>query len=350
MTEPALPALWHRPSTDDTQSLRRAFGAFATGVTVVATRLPNGESRAFTANSFSSVSMDPPLVLVCLGKFSASLDLFAAAEAFSVSILEQGQRELSNGFAARDPAIKIATSARLAQHADAPFVADSLASFICSRHEVVDAGDHVILIGRIESYRTQEGQPLGFFRGGYVGLGPDLQALDNLGAQVRVGGVLGHGGKVLLWRRGAADAWEIPSATLRRGERHGHALARIFSTLGGIEVSMSVPYSLFQETGETELSLIFSMECPFELPLGRLADGSEIALFGVEDAPWTLLSGEMKRSLVQRYLREMRSGLYGVYFDTLDGGSVVALDGRPRDWSEWDGRPSVPETSHTPSS
>lgn len=345
MTDPSAststPTPWHHPSAEDALSLRRAFGAFATGVTVVATRLANGETRAFTANSFSSVSMDPPLVLVCLGKFSASLELFSQADSFSVSILEEGQREMSNGFASRDPKVKIATSAKLAQDADAPYVAGSLASFICRRHEVVDAGDHVILIGRVESYRTHEGQPLGFFRGGYVGLGPDLQALEKLSAKVRIGGVLGQGGKVLLCRRPGETGWEIPTATLRHGERHGHALARIFEALGGIEVAMSVPYSLFQEAGETELSLIFSVESPTDLKAGKLEDGTEIALFGMEDAPWTFLKGEMKPSLLQRYLCEMRSGFYGVYFDTFEGGSVVALDGRPLEWSEWEGSASL---------
>jgi flavin reductase (DIM6/NTAB) family NADH-FMN oxidoreductase RutF len=324
----------------DTNSLRRAFGAFASGVTVVATRTKGGEARAFTANSFSSVSLDPPLALICLGKNSASLAVFEGCETFSISILEASQRAVSSAFASRDPAVKIEASKNLVED-DAPYLANSLATFMCSRHSVVDAGDHVILIGRIVKYRANEGQPLGFFRGGYVSIGPDQPGMERLQASVHVGGVLGYDGKVLLCRRPKSEGWEIPMSHPRRGQRPDAALHETFDALG-IQVTMSVPFSFFQERGEQDMTMFFSVQSHGDISPGTLADGTEIALFGVEDEPWTLVKGEMTQGMVRRYLREMAAGLYSVYFDTPQGGSLVQLNGGPSSWTALDEAPPAP--------
>lgn len=325
---------WTNCDGSGTAALRRAFGAFATGVTVVATWTPDGDTRAFTANSFSSVSLDPALVSVCLAKNSASLSFFESCETFSISILEASQRGVSAAFATREPAAKIAAVKDLAAD-DAPFVPRSLATFICSRHATVEAGDHVILIGQVQKYRAREGQPLGFFRGGYVSLGPDLIEMERLRASIVVGAILGHDGKVLLLRRPNSERWELPATQPGRGQRADRALHDLFAGLG-IQMTMSVPYSLFQERDESDVTMVFSVESRHDIETGMLADGTEIALFGAEDAPWDLLAGEMKIGLVKRYLREMAAGLYSVYFDTPEGGSMVQLSGGPRAWSKSD--------------
>lgn len=333
---------WVSGTSSDTNPLRRAFGAFASGVTVVATQTREGERRAFTANSFSSVSLDPPLALVCLGKNAASLAVFENCETFSISILQASQRATSSAFASRDPAVKIAASRDLVAD-EAPYVADSLATFICSRYSVIEAGDHVILIGQIRKYRANEGQPLGFFRGGYVHVGADLLEIERLHASVLVGGVLGHGGKVLLCRRPKAGSWEIPMTRPRRGQGPDNALQEAFEALG-IEATMSVPFSLFQERGELDISMIFSVQSHKEISANTLPDGTEIALFGVEDEPWTLIKGEMKQGLIRRYLREMAAGLYSVYFDTPQGGSLVRFNGGPSAWTASEEMPPVPSS------
>jgi flavin reductase (DIM6/NTAB) family NADH-FMN oxidoreductase RutF len=323
---------WTNGDSSDPNALRRAFGAFASGVTVVAAQMSNGEIRAFTANSFTSVSLDPPLALVCLGKNAASLKLFEACDIFSISILQASQRNISSAFASRDPAVKIAASRDLVID-DAPYVADSLATFICSRHSVVDAGDHIILIGRIQKYRSNEGQPLGFFRGGYVHVGADLIEIERLHASVLVGGVLGYGGKVLLCRRPKSDSWEIPMTRPKRGQGPDGALQAVFESFG-IEVTMSVPFSLFQERGEHDVTMIFSVQSHHKISPQTLADGTEIALFGIADEPWNQVKGEMKNGLIRRYLREMAAGLYSVYFDTPNGGSFVRYSGGPSAWQD----------------
>lgn len=156
------------PGTDNF-TLRKAFGKFATGVTVVATRLEDGQTRAFTANSFTSVSLDPALVLVCLLKSSGSYEEFKRASSYSISILADNHRDLSSAFASRDSEVKADASTKLSDEL-VPHVSDCLAAFECTPYQMIDAGDHLIMLGRVVRFRTAEGAPLGFFSGKYVNI------------------------------------------------------------------------------------------------------------------------------------------------------------------------------------
>lgn len=324
----------------DRRVFRDMLGSFMTGVTVVATRGTDGGNRAFTANSFTSVSLDPPLVLVCLAKNSGSFDVFAEASSFSISVLGDWQRSMSNAFASRDPSVKAEALAKLGG-ATVPYVEGSLAIMVCDRDQVIDAGDHVILIGAVKSFQSSNGQPLGYFRGGYVGFGLAVRELEQLGAPLFVGGLLECDGQVLLCRRVGSDRWELPGAALTSGEQHSDVLRAIFARLG-IRAEASLLYSLFQETGERRTTMMFSVEAAGPVD-ATPAGGLEVRLFSMEDRPWELIDGYMKQGMLHRFYREREAGCFGIYYDTADGGRVVALDGRPHPWAEW-----RPDLSHKP--
>ncbi|MBX6321957.1 MAG: flavin reductase family protein [Rhodospirillaceae bacterium] len=155
----------------DTRDFRRALGTFATGVTVVTSRGPGGEPLGVTANSFNSVSLDPPLVLFSLDRGAYSLKAFEAAGVFAINILSERQRHLSEGFA-RSRSDKWRNVAYEVWDTGAPILTDSLASFECLTHSTHDGGDHVIFVGRVQRLRySEEGLPLLYFRGGYCALG-----------------------------------------------------------------------------------------------------------------------------------------------------------------------------------
>jgi flavin reductase (DIM6/NTAB) family NADH-FMN oxidoreductase RutF len=153
----------------DAADLRRAFGTFLTGVTVVTTRDPDGTPRGMTANSFTSVSLDPPLVLVCIGKGSSNIAAFAAADRFAVNILGHAQSEVATVFSARG-IDRFATVPHREAATGAPVLADCLSWFDCTLHQQVVAGDHLILIGRVEDFDAHPHEPLGFCRGRFVNL------------------------------------------------------------------------------------------------------------------------------------------------------------------------------------
>ncbi|MFG3441302.1 flavin reductase family protein [Nonomuraea sp. NPDC047897] len=148
------------------RALREAFGQFATGVAVVTTVTPSGERAGVTVNSFSSVSLDPPLVLWCLSDRAPSAPVFLRAGQFAVNVLAAGQAELSRRFATPAPD-KFAGVDVLATPAGLPVLAGALATFACRTVTVHDGGDHHIFVGRVEHYERSGGEPLVFHSGRY---------------------------------------------------------------------------------------------------------------------------------------------------------------------------------------
>ncbi len=151
----------------DSRTLRDALGCFATGVTVVTTMDREDQPVGLTANSFTSVSLEPELLLVCLAKSAGSLAAFQAAEQFAVNVLHIGQQPVSNRFA-RSGADKFADTDFERWEGGVPILKNSLASFECDRFAFHDGGDHEILIGRVRRVRYEpQRDPLLYFRGKY---------------------------------------------------------------------------------------------------------------------------------------------------------------------------------------
>jgi flavin reductase (DIM6/NTAB) family NADH-FMN oxidoreductase RutF len=147
----------------DPRTLRDALGCFATGVTIVTTLDVDGNPAGLTANSFTSVSLDPPLLLVCLAKSASRLPAFEAAQVFAVNVLHTGQQTVSTRFASKT-ADRFAGTAWEAWDTGAPIIEHSLASFDCTRHAWHDAGDHVILVGHVQRVRFEPRPPFAFHR------------------------------------------------------------------------------------------------------------------------------------------------------------------------------------------
>jgi flavin reductase (DIM6/NTAB) family NADH-FMN oxidoreductase RutF len=157
----------------DSRAFRAACGSFATGVAVITARSPQGELVGFTANSFTSVSLDPPMVLFSLGREANCLLSFEEAGHFTINILAEGQRVLSQRFA--DPAgDKWQGVAFERWTTGAPILTDTLASLECRTEAVLDGGDHRVFFGRVVRLASREGRPLIFLRGAYHGLGASL--------------------------------------------------------------------------------------------------------------------------------------------------------------------------------
>ncbi len=156
-------------SPDDTKALRRALGTFATGVTIVTAMAKDGTPVGFTANSFTSVSLEPPLLLVCLAHTAASYGVFREAESFAVNVLEAGQEEMAKRFASRG-ADKFAGCAWTPGRLGAPLIDGSLSRFDCAMHQRVAAGDHDVLMGRVVGFSLHEGAALLYHLGGFKSL------------------------------------------------------------------------------------------------------------------------------------------------------------------------------------
>jgi flavin reductase (DIM6/NTAB) family NADH-FMN oxidoreductase RutF len=151
----------------DSRTLRDALGCFATGVTVVTCLTEAGTPAGLTVNSFTSVSLDPPLLLVCLAKRAASADPLTAAPFFAINVLQTGQQPASIRFATRDED-RFGTTQWSCGEAGAPILEDSLCVFECERYAVYDGGDHHILVGQVvKASFDADLDPLLYFRGRY---------------------------------------------------------------------------------------------------------------------------------------------------------------------------------------
>jgi 3-hydroxy-9,10-secoandrosta-1,3,5(10)-triene-9,17-dione monooxygenase reductase component len=147
---------------------RHVLGHFVTGVTIITGTDPDsGEPVGLAASSFTSVSLDPPLVLFCAGKTSASWARIQASRAFCVNVLGEDNETISRTFATRG-ADKFSGLAWTKGPSGSPVLGDALASMDCVVHEEHDAGDHVIVVGRVLALTAADrGAPLAYFRGGY---------------------------------------------------------------------------------------------------------------------------------------------------------------------------------------
>jgi flavin reductase (DIM6/NTAB) family NADH-FMN oxidoreductase RutF len=164
--------------TLNTAEFRRAMGAFATGVTIITVDL-DGEVHGMTANAFSSVSLDPMLVLVCVDARTKTHTHLHAKKRFGVNVLCETQRAISEYYANPER-----THERAEQEAGArfdrtghgtPVLHGALAYLECRLHSEQDAGDHTIFIAEVEEVVVQEGDPLLFFRAKYRRVGEEIE-------------------------------------------------------------------------------------------------------------------------------------------------------------------------------
>ncbi len=152
------------------RELRNALGRFATGVCLITTVTEEGVPMALTANSFSSVSLDPPLVLWNLQDSSDVYDIFATPKHFAINVLALEQQDLSNQYAKKGQH-EIEAAHFDAGKFGAPIIKNALVSFECELETTHPGGDHLIIVGRILDMQERAGEPLLFYAGGYRELG-----------------------------------------------------------------------------------------------------------------------------------------------------------------------------------
>jgi flavin reductase (DIM6/NTAB) family NADH-FMN oxidoreductase RutF len=151
---------------DDPRAFRRSLGQFATGVTVL-TACHEGRLAGMAVNSFAALSLDPPLVLWSIRQQSGSLPVFAQASHFAVNVLSAEQSQLSSLFGSAEPD-KYAQTAWIPGLGGSPLLRDCIATFECRREQLIEGGDHLIVVGRVERHARYEGDPLLFTQGRYA--------------------------------------------------------------------------------------------------------------------------------------------------------------------------------------
>jgi (E)-2-((N-methylformamido)methylene)succinate hydrolase len=311
----ALRELLQTPvETLDFKDLRKAFGSFMTGVTVVTTQEENGSLRGFTANSFSSVSLDPPLLLVCMNKASASCEAFTSAASFAVNILSESQKEVSGVFASKR-SDKFSDAAYTLSASGNPLLTGSLAWFDCAHHDAIDAGDHVILIGRVKSYNHVDANPLGYARGGYVTLGLEQSAV-NAAAQAgrtEVGAILECDGKLLVFPA-ANGKYELPHVG-RAGEAGTASRLQAFLASKGISAKLGFLFAVYENKEDQHQSIYYRGDAELER-------NDAAALLSFDALPWEAFRDYATQTMLKRYSQERLQGRYRIYSGDQTSGDV----------------------------
>jgi len=302
----------------DPKELRRAPGLFMTGVTVITTLDETGAPRGFTANSFTSVSLDPPLILFCVAKAAATAPVFAAAPSFAVNILAEDQREVSGLFASKvsDRFGKVDWRAGTT---GSPVVTGAAAWLDCRHHDVVDAGDHLVVIGRVIAFDHGPVNPLGYCRGSYITSGLEQAAVAAARIGTRVGAVLEHDGRLLLLDDAMLGGLGPPSSDRLGKPGQGSGLHGLLESLG-IEADIGFLYAVFEDKATGALAVYYRGEIGGPVPAAL--DGK---LFAFDDIPWSRLSDDALRSMLRRFVVERGEDFFGIYIGDREAGRVRRL-------------------------
>lgn len=298
------------PSTFDPRALRDAFGAFMTGVTVVTSHDGDGQPIGFTANSFSSVSLDPPLVLVCMANSSRNYDALTQAAGFAVNVLAADQKEISNTFA-RPAEDRFATVDWQLGPNGAPILAGVSAWFDCTMFKTVEAGDHVILIGEVKGFEAATAPGLGYARGAYVTPAAEAEALSQ-GAHLVVSALIERAGEVLLVDDGNGGL-TLPQRPVSR-EGASKALMQLIET-SGLNADPGFIYSVFEDAARAHQHISF---------LCQAADGAphKGCFTPLTASTMMEVTDPALRIMLERFASESRMGNYGVFYGTQVSGDV----------------------------
>ncbi|MCT4558993.1 MAG: flavin reductase family protein [Pelagimonas sp.] len=304
-------------STLDPKALRQAFGRFMTGVTVVTTRADDGTPLGFTANSFSSVSLDPALLLVCPGRFLSSFDAFASCSHFAVNILAEGQEEVSNTFAG----FKGDRFARVPHHLDAhgvPLIDGAIARFSCTTWQSLPAGDHQILIGEVQAMAQSEAPGLGYAGGQYFSLGLERAALEPASGQAICGAIIAQGDAVLLEK--TPQGYRPPQAQMQARDHLRQHLSDALAARG-VVTRLGPVYSVFDDAKSgTHHTYLLA-----DSPQGK---GDTLQRVALTDLPLLDYTSPAIAQMMARYGREARTRNFGLYLGDTHHGDIHTLTER----------------------
>lgn len=302
------------------RNLRQALGSFPTGVTVVSCLDKNNNPLGFTANSFTSVSLDPQLISICIDKESFNIDTFSITEHFAVSILSESQQSISTTFATPNEE-RFKDIDWRSEDTGSPIISNAVAWFDCKTEQVVDAGDHLILIGKIISFDSSPKTPLMYLRGNYVNLGLEqkmLLAMENENTEIIVGAIIEWRKKVFLLKNTNNGSLYFPSAS-----RLGHIEDKqsLLGVLKNLNISINEHYlfSVF-EKAEDKTSLIY-----YRAQAKEEVTALKDSFYDFDSIPFDKLTDEASRIMLKRYIKERELNAFGIFVGKESEGKVEAI-------------------------
>ena len=302
---------------------RQILGSFLTGVTVVTSKNAKGEPIGFTANSFTSVSLEPPLILVCLAKTSFLCDGFKQSQSFVVNILSEDQRDVSSTFASpvRDRFENIET---ITSTTGNPILTGSTAWLDCTLHEVLDGGDHLILMGKVQGFEHAGLPPLGYLQGNYLNVSLEeevTEALENPSKQIQVGAIIEHDEQILLIQNDKLVS--LPASSALGSDSNPDSLKGLLASLG-VETQNNYLFAVY-ETQDRITHIYYRAEATQNFSVDKSNSGVSFVPF--DEIPFDKLPDQSTRTMLQRYITERAQDAFGIYVGDENHGDIKMIKG-----------------------
>ncbi len=300
----------------DAKELRAAFGSYMTGVTVVTAKSDDGVHVGFTANSFTSVSLNPPLLLVCPGIHLSSFDVFKNTKHFVVNILAEDQEAISNLFASSN-ADRFSQIKWVEDGFGSPIIEGVAASFSCSTHQQIDSGDHIILIGEVRAFKNNPAKGLGYSSSGYFNLNPRFKIADKHAEPVRAfAGALTTCGDQVLVKEVDGKYW-LPVVEAKDRYRAPLAIGD-WLTEQGLDVEICQTYSVFDAPVTNEHFTFYRATAR------SLDDGSAGKFVPVTELDPERMAQPGASHMMRRFKSEFRNQQFGLFIGDAVSGDVHA--------------------------
>ncbi len=257
------------------------------------------------------------MLLICVDKAAESIDVFTRSEGFAVNILAQSQVGISGLFASKSPD-KFNIADWTESESGYPILNGVCAWFDCRREQVIDAGDHAVILGRIQSYDYNQRNGLGYVRGGYLDLELEKSAVAAVesDADVIVGAIVEHDGKLLLMDHAKGDQLVVPASGLD-GSAGSLNKLQIYLNELGIGITISSLFAVFEHEETGQQSIYYRAKAD--------SDKVENGFWAFDHIPFERLDSSAIRTMIKRYISESARQRFGVYFGSDRGGAVKTL-------------------------
>lgn len=301
------------------KELRAAFGSFVTGVTVVTAKAKDGSHVGFTANSFTSVSLNPPLLLVCPGNHLSSINVFRETDHFAINILAENQENISNLFAS-SKGDRFGETDWSEDNFGSPVIEGVSAHFSCKTRECIDAGDHIILIGEVKEFGNGTAGGLGYSSSGYFSLNPKSQMLISKVDYSRAfaGAVVECDGHVLVQE--IDGVLQLPTVELKDPYHAPLEIQKHLKKLGQ-DIDLGQTYSVFDDTKAKEHFTFFRATAK------SLNDNKAGKFVRIDQLDAHSMNQPAIATMMERFKSEYDAKLYGLFVgNTVSGDVHIALD------------------------
>ena len=289
----------------DNLEYRKTLGKFVTGVTIITTCEKDGTPRGFTANSFTSVSLEPPLILICIGDFNEGLELFKNSEYFAVNILKESQVDISNLFA-QPLKNKFEEIEGSNSKFGVPIIKGALAWLECKNFDQKRSGDHLILIGNVKNFHNEGGYPLAYYNGNYISFNNENSLVNAMekDSKTIIGAIIEKNNSILFFDDSKNNILKLPVIGENGEPSNTTKLVSKYSNIG-LKMSLDFVYSVYEDKRLDAVCIYYRSKGYETIPKGY-------KYVKFNDINWEKIKDKALVIMLKRYIEEANQGDFAV--------------------------------------